>query len=88
MNIAKPVATAAALLIAANSPALAEWSYSVENDDSGLEYASVGVSAPESGDACPRFRRRNANAGIFKPAIVILDRIGTLGERRRVCGDQ
>ncbi len=49
MNIAKPVAVATALLVATISPALAAWSYSVETDETGLEYARAAVDAPQSG---------------------------------------
>ncbi len=49
MNIAKPVAVAAVFLVAANTPALAAWSYSVQTDQAGLEYARAAVDAPKSG---------------------------------------
>ena len=49
MKIAKPVVVAAVLLAATNSPALAAWSYSVQTDQAGLEYARAAVVAPKSG---------------------------------------
>ena len=44
MHAIKRALAALALVFAATSPVLAQWAYSVEKDDAGLEYAKVSVT--------------------------------------------
>lgn len=49
MTLAGKTAIALAAVLTATAPAAAQWTYAIETDATGLEYARAAVDAPESG---------------------------------------
>ncbi len=49
MSVLKRLLAALAIVVSASGPASAQWSYSLETDQTGLEYARLGVVAPQTG---------------------------------------